>query len=221
MAPSRSRPRRTWIGVIDDLAFEWVGDFGTPGPDRGLGGHYLVVPHDYDGPLPDGGFVIYHAKTTHVIIVGRAFLVDGRPEPAAENIKANLRIGPYVPGAYGTSLGSFLSGQAPMRPVGPLPSPRFVDGTKLALETIPPADPTYFDRINEVVQAQPAGFLAPEIAGQLAAIGIVKGNEFHRPIMTGRSLRTPPALPTPRRGSSPTANAPTPVSPTTATRRRG
>lgn len=166
------------IGVIDDLAFEWVGDFGTPGPDRGLGGHYLVVPHDYDGPLPDGGFVIYHAKTTHVIIVGRAFLVDGRPEPAAENIKANLRIGPYVPGAYGTSLGSFLSGQAPMRPVGPLPSPRFVDGTKLALDTIPPADPTYLDHINEVVQAQPAGFLAPEIAGQLAAIGIVKGNEF-------------------------------------------
>jgi hypothetical protein len=104
--------------------------------------------------------------------------VDGRPEPAVETIKANLRIGPYTPGGYGTSLGSFLSGAAPMRPVEPLPSPRFVDGTKLGLDTIPPAGPGYFDRINEVVQAQPAGFLAPEVAGQLAAIGIVKGGKF-------------------------------------------
>lgn len=165
------------IGVIDDLAFGWVGDFGTPGPDRGLGGYYLVVPHGYDGPLPDGGFTIYHAKTTHVAIVGRAFLAEGRPEPAVKKIKANLRIGPYVPGGYGTSLGAFLSGTAPMSQAGPLASPRFVDGTALALDTIRPNDTSYFDCLNAVVQAQPAGFLAPEIAGQLAAIGIVTGTE--------------------------------------------
>lgn len=53
-----------------------------------------------------------------------------------------------------------------------------MNGTTLELDTIPPADPSYFDHINEVIQAQPAGFLAPEIAGQLAAIGIVKGSQF-------------------------------------------
>ena len=30
---------------------------GRPGPDRGEGGKYLIVPAGYDGPTPDGYFV--------------------------------------------------------------------------------------------------------------------------------------------------------------------
>jgi hypothetical protein len=32
------------FGVIDDMWFNWVTDFGLPGPDRGAGGKYLLVP---------------------------------------------------------------------------------------------------------------------------------------------------------------------------------
>ena len=31
------------LGVIDDMWFNWVTDFGLPGPDRGAGGKYLLV----------------------------------------------------------------------------------------------------------------------------------------------------------------------------------
>ena len=30
------------LGVVDDMWFQWVTDFGLPGPDRGEGGKYLL-----------------------------------------------------------------------------------------------------------------------------------------------------------------------------------
>ena len=32
------------LGAIDDYWFRWVTDFGAPGPDRGEGGKYLILP---------------------------------------------------------------------------------------------------------------------------------------------------------------------------------
>lgn len=51
------------IGTINDMWFSWVVDIGAPGPDRGLGGKYLIVGPGYDGPLPEGGYFVAHAKT--------------------------------------------------------------------------------------------------------------------------------------------------------------
>jgi hypothetical protein len=42
------------LGAIDDYWFRWVIDIGLPGPDRGLGGKYLILPPSYDGPVPSG-----------------------------------------------------------------------------------------------------------------------------------------------------------------------
>jgi len=42
------------LGTINDMWFSWIIDIGFPGPDRGKGGRYLLVPPAYDGPLPDG-----------------------------------------------------------------------------------------------------------------------------------------------------------------------
>jgi hypothetical protein len=41
-----------WPVPLDDRWWRWVIDFGLPGPDRGQGGKYLILPRDYDGPLP-------------------------------------------------------------------------------------------------------------------------------------------------------------------------
>ena len=46
------------VGTINDMWFSWIVDIGAPGPDRGLGGKYLIVGPDYDGPLPEGGYFI-------------------------------------------------------------------------------------------------------------------------------------------------------------------
>jgi hypothetical protein len=40
------------LGAIDDYWFRWVIDIGLPGPDRGLGGKYFILPPGYDGPVP-------------------------------------------------------------------------------------------------------------------------------------------------------------------------
>ena len=37
------------LGVVDDMWFQWITDFGLPGPDRGEGGKYLFLPPDYKG----------------------------------------------------------------------------------------------------------------------------------------------------------------------------
>ena len=41
------------LGTLDDMWWRWVIDFGLPGPDRGMGGKYLLLPPGYDGPVPE------------------------------------------------------------------------------------------------------------------------------------------------------------------------
>jgi hypothetical protein len=38
------------LGTINDMCFSWIIDIGFPGPDRGEGGKYLIMPSGYDGP---------------------------------------------------------------------------------------------------------------------------------------------------------------------------
>ncbi len=41
-----------------------------------------------------------------------------------------------------------------------------------------PNDGSFFDVVNEIVQEEADGWLDPELAGQLRAVGIVKGQQF-------------------------------------------
>ncbi|MXN65359.1 DUF1254 domain-containing protein [Stappia sp. GBMRC 2046] len=167
------------LGTINDMWFSWVIDIGRPGPDRGLGGKYLLVGPGYDGPLPEGGYFIAHSKTRRVLYAARAFIEGGNdPKPAVENIKANLKIYPYAPGSYGTSIAQALEGEVKLAGEPKIPDMKFVEGSHLAFNTIPPSDFGFFEMINENVQAEPATSYDIELAGQLAAIGIVHGKEF-------------------------------------------
>jgi hypothetical protein len=67
------------LGTINDMWFSWIIDVGFPGPDRGEGGKYLIVPPGYDGPLPEGGFYIARSKTNRVLYASRSFLVNNDP----------------------------------------------------------------------------------------------------------------------------------------------
>ena len=57
-------------------------------------------------------------------------------------------------------------------------SPTFVEGTGRVMKTVPPNDASYNEMLNALVQEEPAEALDPELAGQFAAIGIVKGMPF-------------------------------------------
>jgi hypothetical protein len=166
------------LGLFDDLWFRWVIDFGAPGPDRGQGGKYLLLPPGYAGPLPEGGYFIGRPTTTSVALLGRAFLVNNDPKPTVEIIKNTLKIYPYVAGSYGTSIGSFVTGKGPLAPLSKPGTLTFVEGTGLSMNTIPPNDFSYYEMLDALVQEQPAEALEPEIGGQFAAIGIVKGKTF-------------------------------------------
>jgi hypothetical protein len=166
------------LGTLDDFWWRWVTDFGAPGPDRGLGGKYLILPPGYDGPLPEGGFFIARSRTTRVLILGRSFMDNDDPKPAADLIKKTAKIYPYEAGGVGTSIAEFLSGKAKLaRPTSPPPTV-FHEGSGKAFSTIPPNDFSAWGLLNEVVQQEPATALDPELMGSLAAIGIVKGKPF-------------------------------------------
>jgi hypothetical protein len=100
------------LGTLDDMWWRWVIDFGLPGPDRGAGGKYLVLPPGYEGPLPEGGYYVARSRTTRVLILGRMFLENNDPRPATELIKSRAKIYPYETGGVGTSIAEFLSGEA-------------------------------------------------------------------------------------------------------------
>ena len=167
------------VGTINDMWFSWIIDIGGPGPDRGLGGKYLIVGPDYDGPLPEGGYFIGRSKTNFALYAARAYLKDNDPKPAVENIKKTMKVYPYQPGAYGSSLAQALDGKVRIAPEPKIPETKFIEGSGLSFNTIPPSDIGFFELINENVQMQPATSYDVELAGQLAAIGIVHGKPFN------------------------------------------
>jgi hypothetical protein len=167
------------LGTINDMWFGWIIDIGFPGPDRGEGGRYLLVPPGYDGPLPDGGFYVARSKTTRVLYAARAFLTNDDPKPTAELIKKTINIHPYTPGGLGTSIATALEGSVRLAVNPPIPATKIVEASGKSFNTIPPSDVSFFEMINANIQQEPADSYNPELAGQLAAIGIAKGKPFN------------------------------------------
>lgn len=166
------------LGTINDMWFSWIIDIGFPGPDRGEGGKYLILPPGYDGPLPEGGFYVAKSRTNRVLYAARSFLVDNDPKPTVELIKKTLKIYPYTPGGFGTSIATALEGKVKLAKNPAVPETKFVEASGKAFNTIPPSNYTFFEMINENIQDEPADSYDVELAGQLAAIGIVKGKPF-------------------------------------------
>lgn len=166
------------LGLVNDAWGRWVVDVGASGPDRGLGGQYLVLPPGYDGPLPEGRFFTARARTKHVLLFTRMFLENNSPKPAVERYRQFMKVYPYQAGGAGTSFAAFLRGEAQLRPITSPPETVFHEGSGKAMITIPPNDFSYYEMLDEVVQREPAGSLDSELMGAIAAIGIVKGQPF-------------------------------------------
>jgi hypothetical protein len=167
------------LAMFDDMWFQWIVDVGLPGPDRGEGGRYLLVPPGYDGPVPDSGYHVGHSRTNRAVLLGRSFLENDDPAPTVERIKSTLKLYPYAVGGFGTSVATLLEGHVHADPAPNIPETKFVEGSGMAFNTIPPSDFGFFELLNEQVQDEPADSNTNiELMGDLAAIGIVKGKPF-------------------------------------------
>jgi hypothetical protein len=146
------------LGIIDDHWFNYVGDVGNAGPDRGKGGKFLLLPPGYAGEVPSDYFV-FRSATFGNLFFWRGFLVDGDPRPAVENTKRFAKVYPLAQAANP-------------------PAMKFVDVSGVPFNTIHANDFSFFEEIDHLVQEEPAAALNPETLGLLAAIGIEKGKPF-------------------------------------------
>ena len=124
-------------GTVNDAWFRFVIDMGAPGPDRGAGGRYLIVPDDYDGEIPSGMFEARTPSRVNWLIL-RGFLVDGRPDASTAMFKEGLRVYPL--------------------PAADAPPPmEFVSITGKVFNTIHANDVTFRDELDAVSNASRSG----------------------------------------------------------------
>ena len=145
------------LGFLNDAWQRFAGNMGVTGPDKGKGGKYLVLPPGYTGNVPDGYFLLKPSTNRNFLFL-RGSIKDGLA-PAVKNITTGLKVYPLKDAAH------------------PAPT-EYVNVSGKAFNTIFPSDFTYFEDLNEVVQQEPIDAISPEVRGEMAAIGIVKGQPF-------------------------------------------
>jgi hypothetical protein len=146
------------LGAINDMWYRWVIDVGITGPDKGKGGKYLLLPPGYQGKVPKG-YIVVRPPTFNIWIPWRSFLVHGDPKPGVELVKKFTKV-------------------YPLAQAGKPPQLEFVDLSGKPFNTVAPADYTFWDLLNQVVQEEPSASLDQIRLGFYAAIGIQKGKPF-------------------------------------------
>jgi hypothetical protein len=146
------------LGIVDDHWFQYVGDIGNAGPDKGKGGKYLLLPPGYKDEVPEGYHVL-RSGTYGNLYFWRGFIENGSTATAVANTKKYAKV-------YQLS------------EAGKAPPMNFINVSGRAFNTIHANDFHFFEEINDLVQYEPAESFHPEVLGTLASIGIEKGKEF-------------------------------------------
>jgi|EndMetStandDraft_8_1072994.scaffolds.fasta_scaffold03302_7 hypothetical protein len=146
------------MGAANDLNQRWVSDLGLPGPDAGKGGKHLLVGPEYKGKTPNG-YYIARATTNRVLVLLRAI------PPAGNNDVANALI--QTVKVY------------PLNQTAGWKAPTWVklpkgDFTPLQWET----NIQYWQVLKEIIDLEPAYEAYRSYYGELAGLGIVKGQPF-------------------------------------------
>ena len=71
-------------GAVNNIYQQPVVDLGKAGPDKGMGGTYLLIPPHYNGTIPENYFIA-KSDTTQNLVIGRAFLDDTKNTTSAVN----------------------------------------------------------------------------------------------------------------------------------------
>ena len=157
-------------GTVNDAFFRFVVDMGGPGPDRGAGGKYLILPPDYKGTLtgPIGGLEAqvegqkyFVAKSPSYVnwLVLRGFLVDGKPDAATAMFKQGLKVYPLAQVAHP-------------------PAMEFISASGKVFNTIHANNYEFYEELHTVIEREPVAMPDPELRGLFASVGIQKGKPF-------------------------------------------
>lgn len=154
-------PRGPLLGVMMDLNQRWIMDMGIPGPDAGNGGSHLVLPPDHQGDEPTGFAQVGRASTFRVLGGLRALPIGGDVSGAIERLKTIV-----------------------IRPLDPADGPAvstWLDFTPDPQDTSPGQCETnlaYWEQLHDYIDAEPALNTHRDAYGELAVLGIVKGEPF-------------------------------------------
>jgi hypothetical protein len=146
------------MAAANDLNQRYVMDLGLPGPDAGKGGRHLIVGPEYNGPIPEGYYAA-RATTNRVLVLLRA-IPSGGDNEAANALMKTVKVYPLN------------------RPVDWQP-PTWVrlengDFTPVPWET----NLQYWQVLKEIIDLEPAYEAYRSYYGELAGLGIVKGEPF-------------------------------------------
>jgi len=145
-------------GTVNDAWFRFVVDMGAPGPDRGAGGSYLIVPQGYDGETPDGMFVAESPSSTQWLVL-RGFLVDGKPDAATARFTEGVKL-------------------YPLSQAADPPEMEFISISERVMNTIHANDFGFYEELADVIRREPLGVINDETRGLLASVGITKDRPF-------------------------------------------
>jgi hypothetical protein len=148
------------IGLANGRHQDWILDMGLPGPAGDKGARHLLLPPDHPGEAPAGYFA-GRALSNRVFIAVRSLPIGGDVKTAMDRLR-QVKVHPLADG----------SARGPLSVIDL--SDVSLDGTCLAWET----DIQFWNRLHEVIDAEP---LAPRFLpmyGELAALGIEKGRPF-------------------------------------------
>lgn len=136
----------------------FFGDVGLPGPDRGKGGKFLILPPDYKGEVPTG-YYVYRSPTNNVFVFLRAFYKDPKDLAPAVKLMDGAKIYP-------------LGAKSP-KPM------TFPDASGVPVNMLPASDATAFDQLKYLVDSEGKHLADPDWLGMLAMLGIIQDQPFH------------------------------------------
>jgi hypothetical protein len=147
-----------WQRPIPVDGGQFFGDVGLPGPDRGKGGRFLILPPGYEGDVPAGYFV-YRSATNNVFVFLRSFYKDPNDLGPAVALIEQSKIYP-------------LNGKDQAKPM------IFPDASGVPANMLPVRDGSVFDQLKWLVDSEGTNLASADGLGMLASIGIIKGQPF-------------------------------------------
>lgn len=145
------------LGFLQDGLQRYLADIGPLGPDKGNGGKFLVLPPDYNEPVPEGYYVV-RSPTNSVTFAVRGFQVDGKTDAAVALMKG-IRIYPLTEA---------------LEP----PRMEFMNGSRKDIDTLFPDNVHFFELLAMIVEEEPLDSFGPLERSMMQAIGIEKGKTF-------------------------------------------
>jgi hypothetical protein len=147
------------LGMIDDIWQRPIADVGPFGPDKGMGGKFLILPPDYKGEVPKEGYFVLRSTSQVFGYLVRGLVKEGNVKAAVDNLHC-IHIYPWSQRANP-------------------PATKFVSASGVPLNLLAPTGFEYWERVAEIVNREPVDERDRFILAQLRFLGIEKGQPFH------------------------------------------